>query len=121
VNNRHRFHQFLAARAVVLAYAALGCGLFCASWFLLVDVEPTYRPHPEEVTCSLLHVAVSKDGSAQRVFAGFAVAAILPVPLGLAMGISAKLRLMTFPVLELLRRGEPAFQRMKARSRSMVG
>jgi hypothetical protein len=29
-------------------------------------IGPTHRPHPEEVTRSLLRVAVSKDGSARQ-------------------------------------------------------
>jgi sulfonate transport system permease protein len=66
-------------------------------------------PGPGEVAAGLPRIIsepiywLSWLGSAQRVFAGFAIAAVLALSLGLVMGMSRKLRLTTFPVLELLR------------------
>jgi NitT/TauT family transport system permease protein len=82
---------------------------FFAVWALARRIGWLVLPGPGEVAAGLPRLVseptywLSWAGSAQRVFAGFAVAAILAVALGLAMGISAKLRLTTFPVLELLR------------------
>ena len=66
-------------------------------------------PGPAEVAAGLPRIVsgpiywLSWLGSSQRVFAGFAIAAVLALSLGLAMGMSRKLRLATFPVLELFR------------------
>ena len=82
---------------------------FFAVWALARRIGWLVLPGPGEVAAGLPRLVseptywLSWAGSAQRVFAGFAIAAILAVALGLAMGISGKLRLTTFPVLELLR------------------
>ena len=82
---------------------------FFAVWALARRIGWLVLPGPGEVAAGLPRLVseptywLSWAGSAQRVFAGFAIAAIHAVALGLAMGISAKLRLTTFPVLELLR------------------
>ena len=43
VDSRHLLRHFLAARAEMLGYATLGCALFCAAWFLLVDTLALWR------------------------------------------------------------------------------
>ena len=120
VNNRHRFRPFLAARAEALAYAALGCALFCAAWFLLVDVGALWRfrflpsltvvvtqlfsAHPRYgislVTGDLYaHAAIS----IARVYAAFVSAVLIGGPIGILLGWSRPLRNVLFPVVEMLR------------------
>jgi NitT/TauT family transport system permease protein len=101
-------------RPVWLANPALWQGLvgiagFFAVWALARRIGWLVLPGPAEVAAGLPRLVsgptywLSWLGSSQRVFAGFAIAAVLALALGLAMGIYQKFRLTTFPVLELLR------------------
>jgi NitT/TauT family transport system permease protein len=101
-------------RPLWLANPALWQGLagiagFFAVWALARRIGWLVLPGPAEVAAGLPRLIsgptywLSWLGSSQRVLAGFAIAAVLALALGLAMGIYRKLRLTTFPVLELLR------------------
>ena len=98
----------MVGRSQRLANPAFWQGLagivgFFAVWALARRIGWLVLPGPGEVAAGLPRLVseptywLSWAGSAQRVFAGFAIAAILAVALGLAMGISVKLRLTTFP------------------------
>jgi NitT/TauT family transport system permease protein len=86
-----------------------GIAGFFAVWALARRIGWLVLPGPAEVAAELPRLIsgptywLSWLGSSQRVFAGFAIAAVLALALGLTMGIYRKFRLTTFPVLELLR------------------
>jgi NitT/TauT family transport system permease protein len=101
-------------RPAWLANPALWQGLagiagFFTVWALARRIGWLILPGPVEVAAGLPRLIsgptywLSWLGSSQRVFAGFAIAAVLALALGLAMGIYRKFRLTTFPALELLR------------------
>jgi ABC-type nitrate/sulfonate/bicarbonate transport system, permease component len=66
-------------------------------------------PSPAQVAAGLPKLVVSSSywlswlGSAQRVLGGFAVASVLALLIGVGMGVSHKMRLTAFPLIELLR------------------
>jgi len=107
----------LRARAFSPAWlgnAALWQGLagilgFFAVWALARAIGWLALPGPGEVAAGLPRLVfapaywLSWVGSSQRVFAGFAIAAVLGLLLGLTMGTYLKLKQTIFPVLELLR------------------
>jgi NitT/TauT family transport system permease protein len=106
--------QVRAWRPAWLANPALWQGFagiagFFAVWALARRIGWLVLPGPAEVAAELPRLIsgptywLSWLGSSQRVFAGFAIAAVLALALGLTMGIYRKFRLTTFPVLELLR------------------
>ncbi|HKN10545.1 MAG TPA: ABC transporter permease [Pseudomonadota bacterium] len=86
-----------------------GIAGFFAVWALAHRIGWLVVPGPAEVAAGLPRLVseptywLSWLGSGQRVLAGFAIAAVLALALGLAMGVSRKLRLTAFPVLEFLR------------------
>jgi sulfonate transport system permease protein len=119
-DSRHLLHRFFAARAQALGYAALGCGLFCAAWFLLVDVLALWRFR----FLPSLTVVITQFFSAQprhgislltpelyqhawisilRVYAAFLSAVLIGGPIGILLGWSRLLRNVLFPVVEMLR------------------
>jgi len=98
-----------------LAIGTLSLGLFLLSWHLLtkyrvnVHVRFVNVPSPEMVFESLLktgrdtkfvsHVLLS----CRRILFGFAIAAVIAVPLGLVMGRFRMVREFVFPISEMLR------------------
>ncbi|WP_197531985.1 ABC transporter permease [Paramagnetospirillum magneticum] len=103
----------LQLRSWALGITSLG--LFLAAWHLAtlyrLDLHVRFGnvPSPEAVLRRALvafadprfleHIAMS----VQRIGAGFALAAIVAVPLGIAMGRFAPLRSAVYPVVEVLR------------------
>ena len=120
VDSRLLLRRFFAARAEMLAYAALGCALFAAVWFLLVDVLALWRfrflpsltvvitqlfsTHPRH-GISLLTPELYEHAwvSILRVYAAFLCAVLVGGPIGILLGWSRLLRNVLFPVLEMLR------------------
>jgi len=119
-SDQRRFHRFIAARAEVLAYGALGCGLFCLAWLLLVDVLALWRFRflpPFTVVVTQLFSAQPRHGislltselyqhagiSILRVYAAFLGAVLIGGPIGILLGWSRLLRNVLFPVVEMLR------------------
>jgi NitT/TauT family transport system permease protein len=119
-DSRHHFHRLFAARAEALGYAALGCGLFCAAWFLVVDVFALWRfrflpsltvviaqlfsAHPRHGISLLTpelyqHIWIST----LRVYAAFLSAVLIGGPIGIMLGWNRVLRNVLFPVVEMLR------------------
>ena len=120
VDSRHLLRHFLAARAEMLGYATLGCALFCAAWFLLVDTLALWRfrflPHLTVVITqlfsthprhgiSLLTPKLYQHAwiSTLRVYAAFLAAVLIGGPVGVLLGWSRLLRNVLFPVVEMLR------------------
>jgi NitT/TauT family transport system permease protein len=119
-NSRLLLRRFFAARAEMLAYAALGCALFAAVWFLLVDVLALWRfrflpsltvvitqlcsTHPRH-GISLLTPELYEHAwvSILRVYAAFLCAVLIGGPIGILLGWSRLLRNVLFPVVEMLR------------------
>jgi NitT/TauT family transport system permease protein len=113
---RHLF----TSRAEVLGFAALGCGLFFAAWFLLVDVLGLWRfrflpsltvvitqlfsSHPR-YGISLLTPDLYEHAwiSILRVYVAFLSAVLIGGPIGILLGWSRLLRNVLFPVVEMLR------------------
>jgi NitT/TauT family transport system permease protein len=117
---QHLFHRFVAARAEVLGYGVLGCGLFCLAWFLLVDVLALWRFRflpPITVVITQFFSAQPRHGislltpelyqhagvSILRVYAAFLSAVLIGGPIGILLGWSRLLRNVLFPVVEMLR------------------
>ncbi|GBE01556.1 bicarbonate transport system permease protein CmpB [bacterium BMS3Bbin06] len=91
------------------AVAILG---FFVLWYILVVIQAPFMKHiPTPITVSKTFLVflqkklfwISLWFSTKRVFYGFAVAMILGIPLGLAMGWSQKFKDLAFPVFEVLR------------------
>src|ERR1700726_3388980 len=104
----------MVGRSQRLANPAFWQGLagivgFFAVWALARAIGWLALPGPGEVAAGLPRLVfapaywLSWVGSSQRVFAGFAIAAVLGLLLGLTMGTYLKLKHTIFPVLELLR------------------
>lgn len=93
------------------AAAGLGIGLFLCLWmvFALAKDNATLLPAPAEVIRGLASLATSGVldadilASLRRVFAGFLLAALLAVPLGLALAFSQRFGAVLLPVINLLR------------------
>jgi NitT/TauT family transport system permease protein len=98
-----------------LAVGTLSLALFLLCWHLLTKYRVSFHvrfinvPTPEMVLESLakttrdskflMHVGLS----CRRIFFGFAIAAVISVPLGLVMGRFRLIREFVFPVSEVLR------------------
>ena len=88
----------------------LGVLIFLASWQLAATSGLlTTVPGPLRIIAGAPAIMARDDyltswvNSGRRVFLGFAIAAVLAVGLGVAMGMSRKVRELTFPVLEVAR------------------
>lgn len=87
----------------------LGLVLFLSIWALIRALGWTVLPGPWDVAKSFPDLLTSEVywqswvGSAQRVFGGFAIAAVLALLLGLSMGVSKRFRWFSFPLLEVFR------------------
>jgi NitT/TauT family transport system permease protein len=98
-----------------LAIGAASLALFLLSWHLLTKYRVSFHvrfvnvPSPEMVLESL--AKTTRDAkflnhvmlSCRRIFFGFAIAAVIAVPLGLVMGRFRLIREFVFPVSEVLR------------------
>jgi taurine transport system permease protein len=99
-------------RTLVLGGA--GLLIFLGGWELLVRlgvIDPYFLPAPSDVLRRMADMAGGEDAvllhdvrmSAQRVLAGFALSAVIGVPLGLVMGMSARVRALLNPVVSIIR------------------
>jgi sulfonate transport system permease protein len=103
-----------------LVFGILGCGLVLGAWYLAVDVLAIGRFASLPPLAEVLTEWTSREPaygtsvftetyyadiwiSVRRVLEAFALAVLLGVPLGLAIGWSRRVREFTFPVLELIR------------------
>ncbi len=98
-----------------LAIGAVSLALFLLAWHLLTRYRVSFHvrfinvPSPEMVLESL--AKTTRDSkflshvmlSCRRIFFGFAIAAVVAVPLGLVMGRFRLIREFVFPVSEVLR------------------
>lgn len=87
----------------------VGLVVFVLLWGAVRTLGWTVLPGPLEVAEGLPALVRSEDywlswlGSAQRVFGGFAIAAVLALAVGLSMGVSRSFRMISFPLLEVFR------------------
>jgi NitT/TauT family transport system permease protein len=101
------------ATAVLIGAASLLAALVL--WYLLTKYRVVFYvrfinvPSPEQVFERAVRALSSQRFyehvylSCRRIFIGFAVATVIAVPLGLAMGRFARLRQAVFPLVEVLR------------------
>jgi NitT/TauT family transport system permease protein len=101
------------ATAVLIGAASLFAALVL--WYLLTKYRVVFYvrfinvPSPEQVFERAVRALSSQRFyehvylSCRRIFIGFAVATVIAVPLGLAMGRFARLRQAVFPLVEVLR------------------
>ena len=94
---------------ITVLQGTVGLVAFVLIWGAIRALGWTVLPGPVEVAAGLPELVQSRDywlswlGSAQRVFGGFAIAAVLALAVGLTMGISRAFRLTFFPLLEVFR------------------
>jgi taurine transport system permease protein len=97
-----------------LVLGATGLLAFLGGWETLVRlgvIDPYFLPAPSDVLRRMAAMAGGEDAvllhdirmSAQRVLAGFALSALAGVPLGLLMGMSARVRALLNPVVSIIR------------------
>lgn len=88
------------------------CVIFVILWQLVIYYKVPYLlnlPYPAEVAHDGLAAAATTEYwmhwvlSLFRIFVGFAIAQIVGIPLGLAMGISKNFKAYSFPLFEILR------------------
>jgi taurine transport system permease protein len=105
-------HSLQLWRTLVLG--AVGLLVFLGGWELLVRsgvIDPYFLPAPTDVLRRMADMAVGEDAvllhdirmSAQRVLMGFALSAVIGVPLGLIMGMSGRARALLNPVVSIIR------------------
>ena len=99
-------------RGAYLALAGAGFGTFFAAWWGLATsdlVDPVFLPPPDAVARRLTHWAAHEDLladlkiSIRRVLSGFALAAILAVPLGVYIGSFRPVQAFFEPLMEFAR------------------
>lgn len=92
--------------------SAAAVGLFLSAWYAATAwglVSTLFLPSPVAVAQTIARMVVSGElwravlASSARVFAGFAIAALIAVPLGVAMAVCGPLRAVLGPFLSLLR------------------
>jgi taurine transport system permease protein len=97
-----------------LVTGAAGLLVFLGGWEVLVRaglVDPFFLPAPSTVVARMADLAAGPDAvlwqdvkmSATRVLAGFALSALVGVPFGLVMGMSARVRAALSPVVSIIR------------------
>ncbi|MGD8914691.1 MAG: ABC transporter permease [Candidatus Thiodiazotropha sp.] len=98
----------------VLVSGALGLLIFLSGWELLVRlafIDPFFLPAPSSVIERMLQLASGPEAvlwhdirmSASRVLTGFALSALVGVPLGLVMGMSPLVRAALNPIVSIIR------------------
>ncbi|MEW6660894.1 MAG: ABC transporter permease [Bacillota bacterium] len=105
----HRAKRFLNIRTLRGIVSLIG---FVVLWQLVVVFKVPYLhnlPYPAEVAETGMQT-LGKKGywlnwgiSLKRIFAGFIIAQLVGIPLGLAMGTSRVIKDLTFPAFEMLR------------------
>ncbi len=102
----------LSAKRSRLIYGVTGVGTVFAIWFAITGlgvVNTFLMPTPQRVVTAAIELIRSgelgKDtlASLLRVLAGFAIALIAAVPVGIAMGLSFRIRNLLDPLVELIR------------------
>jgi taurine transport system permease protein len=95
-----------------LMLSALSVGVFVTVWIMVTRsgwISPIFLPTPANVWAESHKLLVSGElwkaigASSMRVFAGFALAAIVAIPAGILMGIFWPLRALGAPFISLLR------------------
>ena len=97
-----------------MVIGALGLLVFVSSWEALVRlgvIDPYFLPAPSDVLRRMLQMATGPEAvlahdikmSATRVLTGFALSALIGVPLGLVMGMSHWVRAALNPVVSIIR------------------
>jgi NitT/TauT family transport system permease protein len=114
------FRRLIAGHSEALGYGVLGCAVFCAAWYLLVDVLGLWRFRflpPLAVVISQLFSSHPRHGislltpelyehawtSILRVYAAFLGAVLIGGPIGILLGWSRLLRNVLLPVVEMMR------------------
>lgn len=98
----------------ILLYGALGLLVFLCGWELLVRtgvIDPFFLPAPSQVAERMTELAGGPEAvlwhdirmSASRVLTGFALSALVGVPLGLVMGMSPVVRAGLNPIISIIR------------------
>jgi taurine transport system permease protein len=98
----------------VIVSGALGLLVFLGGWELLVRLEvidPFFLPAPSSVVERMVQLASGPDAvlwhdirmSASRVLTGFALSALVGVPMGLVMGMSPLVRAALNPIVSIIR------------------
>lgn len=98
----------------VLVIGALGLLVFLGTWELAVRlgvVDAFFLPAPSQVVARMLDLATGPEAilwrdiqvSATRVLVGFVLSALVGVPVGLVMGMSAVVRAALNPIVSIIR------------------
>jgi taurine transport system permease protein len=98
----------------VIVSGALGLLVFLGGWELLVRLEvidPFFLPAPSSVIARMIQLASGPQAvlwhdirmSASRVLTGFALSALVGVPMGLVMGMSPLVRAALNPIVSIIR------------------
>jgi len=107
---RKRVFRF-SDRPIIL-FNVLGVFAFCLTWTLVTErgwVSPLFLPSPFKVASEAAGVAATHElwfsiaASSLRVFVGFALAAVVAVPLGVVMGSWWPAKALLDPLVSLLR------------------
>jgi taurine transport system permease protein len=96
----------------IILLNVLGVFIFCMTWTLATEtgwVSPLFLPSPFRVAHEAASVAATNElwwaiaASSMRVFVGFALAALVAVPLGILMGVWWPAKALIDPLISLLR------------------
>jgi taurine transport system permease protein len=98
----------------VFVSGALGLLIFLGGWELLVRLEfidPFFLPAPSSVVRRMIQLASGPEAvlwhdirmSASRVLSGFALSALVGVPMGLMMGMNPLVRAALNPIVSIIR------------------
>ena len=97
-----------------LVFGAAGLLVFIGGWELAVRsglIDAFFLPAPSSVLARMVALASGPDAvlwhdirtSASRVLTGFVLSALVGVPLGLVMGMSARVRAALGPIVSIIR------------------
>jgi len=98
----------------VMVTGAIGLVIFLGLWELAVRfglIDPFFLPAPSQVLARMRDLATGPEAvlwhdvrtSAVRVLAGFALSALVGVPVGLLMGVSPLIRAALNPIISIIR------------------
>jgi len=98
----------------VVVTGAIGLVIFLGLWELTVRIgliDPFFLPAPSQVLARMRDLATGPEAvlwhdvrmSAVRVLAGFALSALVGVPVGLLMGVSPVIRAALNPIISIIR------------------
>jgi len=98
----------------VVVTGAIGLVIFLGLWELTVRIgliDPFFLPAPSQVLARMRDLATGPEAvlwhdvrmSAVRVLAGFALSALVGVPVGLLMGVSPVIRATLNPIISIIR------------------